>query len=211
RANGLEAQASGPITNLHEMGSNFPEIISKLKNYRNYNQLFKNAFGDDQITQTRIVNALAQFERTLISCNSNYDKYLAGKYSPTISEKKGMDLFFGNGTMQTLGCSHCHGGPKTYEELFADNGLNVQFKDSGRYDFTHQNYDIGRFRTVTLRNIALTAPYMHDGRFKTLEEVISHYSDHVVDTKSVSSFLRHVNKEDKMVQLNLNNVGGSFK
>lgn len=88
-------------------------------------------------------------------------------------------------------CGQCHGGPKTFSELFHNNGLDSILKDKGREAITGQDYDRGRFRVVTLRNIALTAPYMHDGRFNTLEEVISHYNEHIIKTSTVSPFLQN--------------------
>ncbi|GAB3355946.1 hypothetical protein GCM10027566_18500 [Arachidicoccus ginsenosidivorans] len=84
------------------------------------------------------------------------------------------------------------GGPKTYEELYMNNGLDSTFKDLGRADITNANDDRGRFRVVTLRNIALTPPYMHDGRFKTLEAVLDHYSDHILSSQTLSPFLNTV-------------------
>jgi len=88
-------------------------------------------------------------------------------------------------------CAHCHGGPKTYSDLFQNNGLDSIFTDAGREKITHQSFDKGRFRVVTLRNIALTAPYMHDGRFKTLEEVVDHYNEHIKPSSTLSPFLQY--------------------
>jgi cytochrome c peroxidase len=137
------------------------------------------------VTHDGIVKALGQFERTLISANAPYDKYIRGEYQLTAEEIRGLNLFFGGG-----GCSNCHGGPKTFNETYHNNGLDRRFKDSGRADVTGMAYDIGRFRVVSLRNIALTAPYMHDGRFTTLPEVIDHYSDHINPSKTLSPTLK---------------------
>lgn len=184
RARGLEQQAQTPLTNPHEMGQ-APDVgAARLQHMKMYPPLFRDAFGTDTITGERIVKALAQFERTLISANSRYDKYLQGAYRPTPPEADGIALFFSS-------CGHCHGGPKTYNELFHNNGLDSIPKDSGREKITGQSYDRGRFRVVTLRNIALTAPYMHDGRFSTLEEVIDHYSEHIAGSATLSPFLEH--------------------
>jgi cytochrome c peroxidase len=185
RAPGLEQQAEVPLTNPHEMRQSLAVSAGKLQHKALYPPLFKAAFGSDTVTGQRIVQALAQFERTLISAGSRYDQYLQGTYQPTPAEADGIALFYGKAS-----CSHCHEGPKTYGELFHNNGLDSVPRDPGRETITGQTYDRGRFRVVTLRNIGLTAPYMHDGRFPTLEEVIDHYSDHIESSATLSPFLR---------------------
>jgi cytochrome c peroxidase len=203
RANGLEVQAQTPLTNPHEMGQSLPASADKLQKTKDYPLLFKKAFGTATITCDQIVKALAQFERTLISANSPYDQYLRGAYQPTASELNGIALFFTNpspsGNIRGAACSHCHGGPKTFSELFHNNGLDSISKDGGRERITGQAYDNGRFRAATLRNIALTAPYMHDGRFKTLEEVVDHYNEHIQQSSTLSIFLQN----------NSNNINGN--
>ena len=193
RAAGLEQQAQIPLAHPHEMGQSPEASAKKLQQSKDYPALFANAFGTYTITGSNIVKALAQFERTLISANSNYDKYLQGHYLPTPAELNGIRLFFGDSlpgqtSTTNAGCAHCHGGPKTFIELFHNNGLDAIPKDSGREAITGQAYDRGRFRVVTLRNIALTAPYMHDGRFNTLEQVLDHYSDHLQPSATLSPF-----------------------
>ncbi len=182
RTEGLEAEAAFPLTDLHEMGQSLTVSSEKLKHTQSYPALFKTAFGDTAITPDRITKAISQFERTLISANSQYDKYLSNKYQPTILEMNGIALFNTN-------CSHCHGGAKTYMELFHNNGLDDVSKDKGRQAITNMDSDHGRFKTPTLRNIALTGPYMHDGRFNTLEQVLDHYSNHL-QQKHLSPFLK---------------------
>jgi cytochrome c peroxidase len=207
RAEGLEAQAVIPMTNPHEMGQPMDASVKKLNNDAEYHQLFKLVYSDDQITADRIAKALAQFERTLISCNSKYDQYLAGKYQPTPQEQHGMQLFLTGPNpekgIRGANCSHCHGGPKTYMELFHNNGLDSIPKDNGIETLTNLPTDRGRFKVPTLRNIALTAPYMHDGRLKTLPEVLDHYSDHVVQSPSLSSVFRGESNEIKGKTLKL--------
>ena len=199
RANGLEEQAATPLTSPHEMGQALTTSAQKLAQTPNYPALFKLVYGDEHITNDRIVKALSQFERTLISANSRYDQYLSGGYRPTPDELKGMELF--NTAPQPergirgANCSHCHGGPKTYMELFHNNSLDSLPKDPGIETLTRLPADRGRFKVPTLRNIALTAPYMHDGRFKTLEEVVDHYSEHIEQSTSLSSFLRGESNE----------------
>lgn len=194
RAAGLEKQAVTPLSSPHEMGQSLAVSADKLKQKKRYAALFNNAFGSDSITGEKIVKALAQFERTLVSANSRYDQYLQGRYEPTASERNGIALFYANAEpakkIPGAGCGHCHGGPKTYIELFQNNGLDSLPKDAGREMVTGQAYDRGRFRVVTLRNIALTAPYMHDGRFKTLEEVLDHYNEHIQAGVTLSPFLQ---------------------
>jgi cytochrome c peroxidase len=196
RAGSLEEQAVTPLTDQHEMGQSLGRSAEKLRRTSEYPDLFKAAFGSDSITGQRIVKAIAQFERTLISANSPYDRYLEGRYRPTVEESNGMALFSNNPSpernIRGAGCAHCHGGPKTFMGLFHNNGLDSLPKDEGREAVTGQSADRGRFRVPTLRNIALTAPYMHDGRFATLDEVLDHYNEHIQNTPLLSPVLRDV-------------------
>ena len=184
------------------MGQPLGRSAAKLRAARTYATSFAAAFGTPEITPERIVKAIAQFERTLISANSPYDRYLRGEYQFTTEELRGYALFFGGDSptpagsksnaphIRSLGCANCHGGPRTLTETYHNNGLDTAPADSGREAVTKMPYDRGRFRVVTLRNIALTAPYMHDGRFQTLEEVVDHYSDHVEASPTLSPTLR---------------------
>jgi cytochrome c peroxidase len=194
RAASLEQQALTPLTDPHEMGLPLDSSVSRLGAAGIYGPLFAAAFGSADITPSRIIMALTQFERTLISDNAPYDRYIRGEYQPTASERRGIDLFFNNmslsGGTRGAGCGNCHGGPKTFNEMYHNNGLDRVPRDSGRADVTGMSFDLGRFRVVTLRNIALTAPYMHDGRFKTLQEVIDHYSEHIEPSATLSPSLR---------------------
>jgi cytochrome c peroxidase len=199
RAGSLEDQAAIPLSNPHEMGQSLTVSAQKLSQIQSYPALFKLVYGDTLINGDRIVKAIAQFERTLISANSRYDQYLRKAYQPNQQELKGMALF--NQSPQPekgirgANCAHCHGGAKTYMELFHNNGLDSIPKDAGIESLTGLPADRGRFKVPTLRNIALTAPYMHDGRFKTLDEVIDHYSDHIKQSASLSSFLQGESNE----------------
>jgi len=137
--------------------------------------------------------AIAQFVRTLISANSKFDRFLEGKAQLSEKERKGYVLFM----TETGGdCFHCHGGegnPLFTTNLFYNNGLDSVFVDPlDRYGFTHNSMDVGAYVAPTLRNAAYTAPYMHDGRFKSLEEVIDFYSSGLVWSPSISTLMHHV-------------------
>ena len=194
RAGSLEDQAVTPMTNPHEMGQSLEVSVKKLSKTATYPALFKLVYGDNAITGDRVCKAISQFERTLISCNSKYDQYLKNVYKPTKQELSGMNLFMTGPNpekeIRGANCAHCHGGAKTYNELFHNNGLDSVPKDVGIEALTGLTVDRGRFKVPTLRNIALTAPYMHDGRFKTLDEVVDHYSDHLKESEVLSTFLR---------------------
>jgi len=195
RSASLEEQASFPMTNPHEMGQSLAVSVKKLQSTSYYPKLFKEVFGDEQVTGDGIVKALAQFERTLISADSRYDRYLSNSVKLSASEMRGMLLFNTAPNPDKLirgaNCAHCHGGPKNYLELFHNNGLDSIYKDTGIEMITNLPGDNGRFKVPTLRNIALTAPYMHDGRFASLDEVVEHYSEHIKNSNSLSAFLQN--------------------
>ncbi|WP_345117547.1 cytochrome-c peroxidase [Hymenobacter algoricola] len=193
-ATGLEGQARTPIENPVEMHQSLAEGVSKLQQTGLYPPLFRAAFGAATITEATVLKALAQFERTLISANSKYDKLKRKEISRlTTEEESGRQLFsthpFPIESLVGANCFHCHNegnllfsstdylrGPAA---TFFNNGLDATLTDTGRGGVTGLATDRGKFRAPTLRNIALTAPYMHDGRFQTLEQVLDHYSDHV--------------------------------
>ena len=145
-----------------------------------YPALFTAAFGSPEITSEKIGLAIEAFVLTLTSFDSKFDRALAGKEQLSDEEKRGLELFMTeyDPRRQQFGadCFHCHGGPLFQSQTFANNGLDAEFADLGRAKITGKDSDNGKFATPSLRNIALTAPYMHDGRFKTLEEVVEHYS-----------------------------------
>lgn len=201
----MEEQALVPLTHHSEMGQSIDITVKKLQASGEYPLLFQKAFGTNEITPNGITKAIAQFERTLISANSRYDQYLAGTYQPSNLEIQGMNLFEGNSLMINRNrggnCAHCHGGPKTYKELFHNNGLDISPTDIGREAFTLNKIDKGRFRVPTLRNILLTAPYMHDGRFDTIEEVLDHYSDHIQSSENLSNFIAYDKVNNQQLSL----------
>ncbi len=181
RATSLEEQALMPIQDSLEMHLPLEEAVKKLQATGQYPKLFNTVFGSDQITAQNVAKALAQFERTLISSNSKYDKYLRGELELTLEEKTGMDLFMTHplpeNNLRGGNCGDCHGSFKISLHGIHNNGLDIDPTDKGRELITKKETDRGKFRAPSLRNIALTAPYMHDGRFQTLEQVLDHYID----------------------------------
>ena len=170
----LESQAFEPVTNPIELHSlNWKEVSLKLMQNEEYKDLFQLAFNTRTIDSINIVKAIAQFERTLISGDSKFDKFLDYRSSLTASELRGKEIF----TTEKGDCFHCHSYPLFTSNDFHNNGLDIESNlKNGRYDVTENINDKGKFKSPTLRNIELTAPYMHDGRFQTLEEVIEHYN-----------------------------------
>ncbi|AFM04693.1 cytochrome c peroxidase [Bernardetia litoralis DSM 6794] len=195
----LEEQAFLPMENHLEMNQDADITAQILSATDEYPVLFEAAFGSEEITPQKITKALAQFERTLISNNSKYDKYLRGEYQATESELRGIQLFFTHPEAEQGirggNCGDCHLGSLTsgstlgFEGLH-NNGLdNDENLEEGLFSVTQNSYDKGKFRTPSLRNIALTAPYMHDGRFQTLEEVIEHYDVGVQKSQTLSTLI----------------------
>ena len=170
RAGSLEEQAIGPIHNPIEMGETHEHVVAKLQAIKGYRKQFRAAFGTD-VSLQGIADAIAAYERTLISTNSAFDKYRLGdKRAMSRSAIRGMSVFKGKGR-----CILCHNGPNFTDNKFHNLGVpqvGPMKEDLGRYYVTRQERDRGAFKTPTLRGIAETAPYMHDGVFKTLEEVI---------------------------------------
>jgi cytochrome c peroxidase len=158
-----------------------------------YPELFERAFGSKTVTFRNIEKAIAQFVRTLISSDSKFDKYLRGEYQLNQSELHGYVLFT---TEEGADCFHCHGGagnPLFTTNMFYNNGKDSVFDDPmDRFAITKDPMDHGAYKATTLRNIELQAPYMHDGRFKTLEEVIDFYSEGLINTPYVNPLMHHV-------------------
>ncbi|WBX73915.1 cytochrome-c peroxidase [Tenacibaculum pacificus] len=190
----LESQALEPVRNPIEMHSNWINVAQKIKNHAEYPFLFQQAFGNIKIDSTLITKALAQFERTLISGNSKFDQYLLGKAQLTSEEKNGFDVFMD----ETRGdCFHCHGSnnnPLWTDNKFHNNGLDAIFTDLGLGKITGDPNDNGKFKSPSLRNLKFTAPYMHDGRFATLEDVINHYSTGLKNSSTIDPLMKSVNK-----------------
>ena len=182
----LEEQILEPVPNPIEMHESWTRAIIKLKDEAKYNVMFYEAFGEEDYDSTHVAKAIAQFLRTMISAESKYDVMYKVENGLVLNdleqemydeitpqEWEGYQLFM---SLNGADCLHCHAGPMAQFEGFRNNGLDANFDDLGHFLVSGQASDRGKFKVPTLRNIALTAPYMHDGRFNTLDEVIDHYS-----------------------------------
>lgn len=200
RAVKLRDQALLPIQDTLEMDETLTNVVNKLTASQTYRDQFIRAFGSDSITAEKVGIALEQFMFTLISGESKFDKVFRGQATFTEQEERGRLLFFREfdvtGKKKGAECFHCHGGPNFTNDRYMNNGLDddASFTDLGRERVTTLSSDRAKFKTPTLRNIAVTPPYMHDGRFSTLEEVIDHYNTGVKQSSTV----------DQLMQFNLN-------
>lgn len=173
----LEEQVEGPFKSSHEFNQTPDSAVRKLTNIGDpiYTDLFTKSFGDQTITFERIAKAIATFERTFISGNSSFDRYNRGQTTAmTPQQINGLRLFMD--TTET-NCLHCHSDYNFSDGSMHSTGLEEHYSDGGLQTITGREEDNGKFRTPTLRNIRETGPYMHDGRFKTLIEVIRHYNE----------------------------------
>ncbi len=182
----LNDQPISPITAFEEMDSNFPDIIQKLNEVEEYRDMFRAAYGDEQINGDRILMALGQFLATMVSDQSKFDQYKKGQVTLTESENNGRIIF-------DQKCSACHSGALQTDESFRNTGLffNEQLGDAGLFRVTQNPEDSMKFRVPSLRNVAITSPYMHDGRFLSLQAVLDFYSDGVEDNPRLDPLLRN--------------------
>lgn len=192
RANGVEDQAFGPVVNPIEMHETWPNAVAKLQANSDYPDLFNAAFGTSAIDSVLVTNAIAQFERTLISGDSKFDKYIRGEVTLTPSEFSGYNVF-----MDEAGgdCFHCHGdftNPLWTDNIYHNNALDATFADLGLGAVTGDPNDNGKFKTPSLRNLIFTAPYMHDGRFATIDDVINHYAVGLQNSATVDPLMKNV-------------------
>lgn len=172
RAGTLEQQALGPIANPIEMNLPIEEAVKKISAIEGYQKKFQEVFGSP-VSAENLAKAIAAFERTIICGNAPYDRFKAGDQSALSADaQQGMKLFFGKAK-----CSSCHTGPSFTDFAFHNLGVGIKAEkpDLGRYEITKLDGDRGSFKTGTLREIARTAPYMHDGSLATLEDVIEYY------------------------------------
>ncbi len=185
--NHIEVQPLAPITNPIEMDEKLSTVIEKLKASATYRKRFKAVFGDDEINSQRIFYALTQFQGMLMSYNSRYDKYMRGEAGANFSdaEKKGLKLFEAK-------CASCHTPPLFTNFEFINNGLDSLFPfEKGRAHITADENDLGKFKVPSLRNVDVTFPYMHDGRFWSLNQVLEHYRSEIKNTPTLHPLLRN--------------------
>ncbi len=177
----------------HEMNSDTTRVKRVFQAIPGYPELFGKAFGSNIVTMKNISRAVAQFVRTLVSSDSKFDRFMKGEIQLNPSELSGYVLFM---TEQGADCFHCHGGegnPLFTTGLYYNNGKDSVFTDIlDRFHVTGTNSDIGSYKAPTLRNLVFTAPYMHDGRFKTLDEVIDFYNAKLVWSPSISPLMHHI-------------------
>ena len=168
--NHLDLQPISPITNPLEMNESLSSVLKKLQQNKEYVALFKEAYNDSIITSDRFLKSLSQFLSLLISADSRYDRYTQGKDTLSKSEKNGLKLFRAN-------CASCHKEPLFTDNSYRNNGLTISptLKDSGRFLITRLQTELLQFKVPSLRNVEVTYPYMHDGRFYNLKQVLNHY------------------------------------
>ena len=183
-----------------EMDGDTNRVVHLFQSIPGYPELFGRAFGSEKITFKNIERAIAQFVRTLISANSKFDRYIQGEVQLSQSELNGYVLFT---TEEGADCFHCHGGfgnPLFTTNLFYNNGKDSIYTDPmDRYQITKDPMDRGAYKATTLRNIEVQGPFMHDGRFKTLEEVIEFYSHEVVWSPEVDPKWQTPEVEPKLI------------
>ena len=188
-AGDLNQQAINPLTHPKEMDNNLKEILRRLNNSPFYRKKFFKAFNDSTITTEKLLKSLANFTISLVSANSKYDQYKRGEIEFNEQEKKGYRLFQKN-------CASCHAEPLFKKDDFKNNGLpfDPELKDEGRKSITGNPKDYAMFKVPTLRNIEFSFPYMHDGRFKKLREVIEHYNSLPQSKEPFSNELKKIKK-----------------
>ncbi len=187
----IEQQVLAPISNPLEMDFDVNAVIERLKQHAEYVTLFKKAYNQEP-TVFALTRAIANYERTLFSGRSAYDEfqYYGNASALSASSLNGKNIFFG----EKGECFHCHNEYNFTDNSFKNNGLYLQYADSGRARITLLPSDVGKFKVPSLRNIAMTAPYMHDGSIATLSDVIEHYN---------SGGKPHPNKSGLIKPLNL--------
>ena len=189
----LEDMVLAAVTSPVEINADTNQVVKYLQKTDDYPELFYKAFGSRDITFVNVERAIAQFVRSLVSANSKFDRYLLGEEELTDDEMAGYELFC---TEEGADCFHCHGGgglALMTTNLFYNNGLDDEFTDpEDRAAVTGSHWDRGAYKAPTLRNIAVSAPYMHDGRFTTLDEVINFYSEGVKDSENINPLMHHV-------------------
>jgi cytochrome c peroxidase len=184
--NNVEVQPLAPLTAPNEMAESIDNVIKKLQADDKYKQMFKAAFGDDEINSQRMLKALAQFTVSLVSANSKYDRVKKGTSSFTAQEQTGYALFQAK-------CGTCHKEPLFTDYSFRNNGLplNTYLNDYGRMKITGKSADSLKFRVPSLRNVAVTYPYFHDGRFRFLTQAVDHYRASIAPSANLDPLLKN--------------------
>ena len=182
--NHLDFVAINAIENPLEMNEKLGHVIAKLNDHPDYPALFRKAFSTpDTITSPYFLHALSQFMLLIVSDQSKYDRVIRNQATFTSAEIAGKEVFENK-------CSTCHPAPLFTTFGYANNGLDTAFEDLGRGRISESSVDEGKFKIPTLRNIALTSPYMHDGRYQTLDEVLDHYDQHVLPSATLDPFFK---------------------
>lgn len=182
--NHIEIMPLAPLTDSLEMGESMLNVVAKLQSFPEYQPLFEKAFGHGEINDQKLFRALAQFMGMLISADSKYDKVQMGIASFTPLEQQGYLLFKQN-------CDACHAEPLFTDYTFRNNGLDSVHTDQGRMRITQVNTDLGKFKVPSLRNLNFTYPYMHDGRFFSLDAVLNHYESGIVQQANLDPLLQN--------------------
>jgi cytochrome c peroxidase len=191
RAGSLEEQAIGPMANPIEMGNTHAAVVKTIQGIPGYAPLFKQAFGSEEVSIDAIAKAIATFERTVLSGNAPFDRYVAGnKKAMPPAAIRGWDVY-----RNKAKCDQCHEGVNFTTNAYHNLGVGTDKPkpDAGRMDFTKSEADWGAFKTPTLRDIARTAPYMHDGSLKTLEEVVDFYDKGGIPNKNLDERMKPLN------------------
>lgn len=180
----IELQPINPITNPVEMDETLANVVSKLSAHPVYPSLFESAYGSDSITSQSMLRALAQFMAVMVSADSRYDRYVRGESGGNLTqaELNGLQVFRQN-------CESCHKEPLFTDLTFRNNGLDSVFTDLGRATITQDPNDEGKFKVPSLRNVAVSFPYMHDGRMATLSDVLDHYMTGIVQSSTIDPSL----------------------
>lgn len=193
----LELMPVAPFTDTLEMGMHMGDIVAFMRGDAQYPKMFKDAFGNHEITDKKLLLALAQFMSSLITANAKYDQSIQGKSTLTEMELKGQELF-------NLHCDRCHTAPLFSNHGYANNGIGSFSDDPGRSRVTLLPEDEGKFRIPSLRNVALTYPYMHDGRLRNLTDVIDFYSNAKPAHATIDPILKNglnLNENEKLALL----------
>lgn len=180
----LDMQSLAPISHPDEMGNSIAKVVEELSESSLYRKAFFSAYKDSTITGERTLKALSQFMVTLVSANSKYDRVISKKEKFTLQEQNGYKLFQNN-------CASCHKEPLFTTDEFANNGLKIDLtlNDFGRMKITQKAEDSLKFKIPSLRNIEFSFPYMHDGRFKKLSQVLNHYTNEIQASKTLDKRL----------------------